>query len=137
MILLQSFICCIVNIVCPFCITIVSCDIWAFVLHFSILFSVAIFSKILPLSSTYPGAQLRAFTLGLHSVLDSVGWGLPSSLFSRCVSFCLTYKTYKKNMFKVCGTKSGRYCTDLDAYISKKQKVPSKCKMLSQGNNVF
>ena len=29
-------------------------------------------------------------------------------------------------MFKVCGTKSGRYCTDFDAYISKKQKVP-KC----------
>ena len=27
-------------------------------------------------------------------------------------------------MFKVCGTKSGRYCTDLDAYISKKQKAP-------------
>ena len=26
-------------------------------------------------------------------------------------------------MFKVCGTKSERYCTDLDAYISKKQKV--------------
>ena len=28
-----------------------------------------------------------------------------------------------------CGTKSGRYCTDLDAYISKKQKVPvdAKC----------
>ena len=31
-------------------------------------------------------------------------------------------------MFKVCGTKSGRYCTDLDAYISKKQKVPVKAK---------
>ena len=32
-------------------------------------------------------------------------------------------------MFKVCGTKSGRYCTDLDAYISKKQKslVNTKC----------
>ena len=28
-------------------------------------------------------------------------------------------------MFKVCGIKSGRYCIDLDAYISKKQKVPS------------
>ena len=40
-------------------------------------------------------------------------------------------------MFKVCGTKSGRYCTDLDAYISIKQKVPCECKMLSQGNNVF
>ena len=40
-------------------------------------------------------------------------------------------------MFKVCGTKSGRYCTDLDAYISKQQKVPCKCEMLSQGNNVF
>ena len=40
-------------------------------------------------------------------------------------------------MLKVYGTKSGRYCTDLDAYISKKQKVPCKCKMLSQGNNVF
>ena len=26
-------------------------------------------------------------------------------------------------MFMVCGTKSGRYCTDLDAYISRKQKV--------------
>ena len=38
-------------------------------------------------------------------------------------------KTYiKKNMFKVCGTKSGRYCTNLDAYISKKQKVSCKCK---------
>ena len=46
-------------------------------------------------------------------------------------------QTYKKNMFKVCGTESGSYCTDLDAYISKKQKVPCKCKMLSQGNNVF
>ena len=32
-------------------------------------------------------------------------------------------------MFKVCGTKIGRYCTDLDAYISKKQKslVNAKC----------
>ena len=32
-------------------------------------------------------------------------------------------------MFKVCGTKSERYCTDLDAYISKKKKVPAneKC----------
>ena len=29
----------------------------------------------------------------------------------------------------VCGTKSGRYCTDLDAYIRLKQKVPTneKC----------
>ena len=33
-----------------------------------------------------------------------------------------------ENMFKVCGTKSGRYCTDLDAYISKKQKVPVNAK---------
>ena len=40
-------------------------------------------------------------------------------------------------MLKVCGTKSERYCTDLDAYISKKQKVPCKCKMLLQRNNVF
>ena len=31
-------------------------------------------------------------------------------------------------MFKVCGTKRGRYCTDLDAYISKKQKVPVNAK---------
>ena len=31
-------------------------------------------------------------------------------------------------MFKVCGTKSGRYCTDLNAYISKKQKVPVNAK---------
>ena len=31
-------------------------------------------------------------------------------------------------MFKVCGTKSGRYCTDLDAYISKKQKVAVNAK---------
>ena len=32
-------------------------------------------------------------------------------------------------MFKVCGTKSGRYCTDLDAYISKNKKssVNAKC----------
>ena len=32
-------------------------------------------------------------------------------------------------MLKVCGTKSGGYCTDLDAYISKKQKslVNVKC----------
>ena len=32
-------------------------------------------------------------------------------------------------MFMACGTKSGRYCTDLDAHISKKQKVPiiAKC----------
>ena len=28
----------------------------------------------------------------------------------------------------VCGTESGRYCTDLDAYISKKQKVPVNAK---------
>ena len=27
-------------------------------------------------------------------------------------------------MFKVSGTNIGRYCTDLDAYNSKKQKVP-------------
>ena len=31
-------------------------------------------------------------------------------------------------MFKVRGTKSGRNCTDLDAYISKKQKVPANAK---------
>ena len=31
-------------------------------------------------------------------------------------------------MFKVCGTKSGGYCTDLDAYIIKKQKVPVNAK---------
>ena len=31
-------------------------------------------------------------------------------------------------MFKVCGTKSERYCTDLHAYISKKQKVPVNAK---------
>ena len=31
-------------------------------------------------------------------------------------------------MFKVCGTKNGRYCTDLDAYINKKQKVPVNAK---------
>ena len=31
-------------------------------------------------------------------------------------------------MFKVCGTKSERYCTDLDAYISKKQKAPVNAK---------
>ena len=37
-------------------------------------------------------------------------------------------KTYRKNMFKVCGTKSGRYCTDLDVYISKIQKVPVNAK---------
>ena len=33
-------------------------------------------------------------------------------------------------MFNVCGAKSGRYCTDLDAYISKKSKkslVNAKC----------
>ena len=36
-------------------------------------------------------------------------------------------------MFKVCGTKTGRYCIDLDAYISKKNKkrqnvpVNAKC----------
>ena len=28
----------------------------------------------------------------------------------------------------VFGTKSGRYCTDLDAYISKKQNVPVNAK---------
>ena len=31
-------------------------------------------------------------------------------------------------MFMACGTESGRYCTDLDAYISKKQKVPVNAK---------
>ena len=31
-------------------------------------------------------------------------------------------------MFKVCGTKSGRYCTYLDAYISKKPKAPVNAK---------
>ena len=31
-------------------------------------------------------------------------------------------------MFKVCGTKIGRYCTHLDAYISKKQKDPVNAK---------
>ena len=31
-------------------------------------------------------------------------------------------------MFKVSGTKNGRYCTDLDAYISKKQKDPVSAK---------
>ena len=31
-------------------------------------------------------------------------------------------------MFEVCGPKSGRYCTDLDTYISKKQKVPVNAK---------
>ena len=31
-------------------------------------------------------------------------------------------------MLKVCGTKNGRYCTDLDAYISKIQKVPVNAK---------
>ena len=31
-------------------------------------------------------------------------------------------------MFMVCGTKSERYCTDLDAYISKKQKVTVNAK---------
>ena len=35
---------------------------------------------------------------------------------------------HKKNMFKVSGTKSGRYCTDLDTYISKKQKAPVSAK---------
>ena len=44
-------------------------------------------------------------------------------------------KTYKKNMFRVCGTRSRRICIDLDAYISKKRqtktKRPCKCKMLS------
>ena len=42
----------------------------------------------------------------------------------------------------VCGTKSGRYCTDLDAYNSKKQKVPvnAKCslkKIMSLGCFLF
>ena len=38
-------------------------------------------------------------------------------------------KYINKNMFRGCGTKSGRYCTNLDAYISKKQKslVNAKC----------
>ena len=31
-------------------------------------------------------------------------------------------------MIMVCGTESERYCTDLDAYISKKQKVPVNAK---------
>ena len=31
-------------------------------------------------------------------------------------------------MCKVCGTKSGGYCTDLDAYISKKQNIPVNAK---------
>ena len=31
-------------------------------------------------------------------------------------------------MFKICGTKSGIYCIDLDAYISKTQKVPVNAK---------
>ena len=31
-------------------------------------------------------------------------------------------------MFMVCGTKNGRYCIDLDAYISRKQKVPVNAK---------
>ena len=31
-------------------------------------------------------------------------------------------------MFKVCGTKSGGYYTDLDAYIGKKQKVHANAK---------
>ena len=31
-------------------------------------------------------------------------------------------KHIKGTMCKVCDTKRGRYCTDLDAYISKKQK---------------
>ena len=35
-------------------------------------------------------------------------------------------------MFKVCGTKCERYCTDLDAYISKKQKVPVNAKCYSK-----
>ena len=34
----------------------------------------------------------------------------------------------QKNMFEVCVTKSVRYCTDLDAYISKKQKSPVNAK---------
>ena len=40
-------------------------------------------------------------------------------------------KTYKKNMFKICGTTSRRYYIDLDAYISKKeqkQNVPVNAK---------
>ena len=35
---------------------------------------------------------------------------------------------HKKNMFKACATESGRYCADLDAYISKKQNVPVNAK---------
>ena len=33
-----------------------------------------------------------------------------------------------KHPRRTCGTKSGGYCTDLDAYISKKQKVPANAK---------
>ena len=41
----------------------------------------------------------------------------------------LKITTYKKNMFMICDTKGGRYCTDLDAYTSKQQKFPvhAKC----------
>ena len=37
-------------------------------------------------------------------------------------------KTHKKNMFTICGTKSGRYCTDLDLTSAKKQKVSVNAK---------
>ena len=45
-------------------------------------------------------------------------------------------------MFLVCGTKSGRYCTDVDASISRKTKVPvnAKCyrkKVVSPGCLIF
>ena len=36
--------------------------------------------------------------------------------------------TYKKNMFMVCGTKSERYCTDLEAYARKRQQVSVNAK---------
>ena len=37
-------------------------------------------------------------------------------------------KHIRKTRFKLCGTKSERYCTDQDAYISRKQKVPVNVK---------
>ena len=46
-------------------------------------------------------------------------------------------KTHKKNMFKVCDTKSGRYCTDLDAYISKTQKVLANAKCYRKEKKCF
>ena len=46
----------------------------------------------------------------------------------RNIELKMSKDLYKKNMFKVCGTKSRRYCTDLDAYISKKQIVPVNAK---------